>query len=605
MSSVSIQQTRISLPARVTLLRFLALYLPAFTCIFAALLVFSSFMQIRHIKFEAEQNLREETALLAQSLLNSLNSQKAKTAEAHLKAAIDSTLPGDRSFKNTQIAIIEKDKVIAEMGELLNLQIKQSLPPAHAYLHSDDIMVGQIYGKYAAFAFLHMQDGKTLLVARDASKATYLGSPLIKHQAISLITILAVFFAFAYAFMKQAQSKPVQKTITHSKADKALKEALDMLPNGLCLWDADDTLILSNKAFAALHYAKPEDFRPGMPRYEALTRLIGPRQTLTTPISDDENQVDIQQMHDGRWVQINTQRTLEGGLVSIVSDITDLKNHEFELTAKKNELLTRVYDLDRARSGLETQKSELVELSNRLTFEKARAETANHAKTQFIANMSHDLRTPLNHIMGFAEMMSLRVYGDLNNEIYAEYPEIIHSSGKQLLSLVNDILDVSKIEKGKMEIVKIQTSLSEILEETMPAILTAAEKKNQNLLLDVEPDVELFVDPRALRLTLQNLLSNAVKFTPDFGEIKFIVKKVDSMLKLIVKDKGEGIAPEVLEKLCNPFVQGENAYVRSYQGSGLGLFIAKSLTQLHGGELKMSSVLGEGTTIVIELPLKA
>jgi two-component system, cell cycle sensor histidine kinase PleC len=402
---------------------------------------------------------------------------------------------------------------------------------------------------------------------------------------------------------KSGVQKASFKQITVSTDDLTLKTALDLIPNGVCIWDADDTLVLSNAAFAELHYSKPEDFRAGMQRIEALTRLIGPRQSLMRPQSDAEKQTDVQRMHDGRWLQINTQCTADGSLVTFVADITDLKEHEFELTAKKNELMTRVYDLDRARGNLEKQKAELAALSDNLFVEKARAIEANEAKSQFLANMSHDLRTPLNHIIGYAETMAMRQLGDLSNESYTDYPEIIHTAGLQLLSQVNDIIDVYKIEKGEMNIVKIHTTFENILDETLPAIFSHIEKKSQVFIPDIEANVVLNVDPRAMRLMLQNLLTNASKFTADYGKIYLTGKSDGDNFKIIVKDTGIGIEPEMLAKLCKPFVQCENAYVRSYQGSGLGLFIAKSLTQKHGGDLKISSIVGEGTTIVVNVPL--
>lgn len=231
------------------------------------------------------------------------------------------------------------------------------------------------------------------------------------------------------------------------------------------------------------------------------------------------------------------------------------------------------------------------------------AESANRAKTQFLANMSHELRTPLNAVIGFSEILARELFGRLGEDRYRDYARLIHESGGHLLNVVNDILDMSKIEAGKFNILKEPFDVGTLLKSCVDTVRPAAEKKALALELELpERMPELLADKRACKQMLLNVLSNAIKFTDEGGRIHLSAREADGAVHLIVRDSGIGIAEKDLPNLGNPFVQAENSYDRSYDGAGLGLSVVKGLARLHGGRMEIDSQLGEGTTVVIVLP---
>jgi signal transduction histidine kinase len=234
---------------------------------------------------------------------------------------------------------------------------------------------------------------------------------------------------------------------------------------------------------------------------------------------------------------------------------------------------------------------------------KEQAETANRAKSEFLANMSHELRTPLNAILGFAEIIRERLLGPVADR-YAEYANDIHSSGTHLLGIINDILDLSKVEAGRLELVEEIVDLQGIVRSVV--LLLRERVATAELTLKVElPDSLLLVraDERKLKQVLMNLLSNAVKFTPAGGEIliRVAVERPRGVV-IAVRDSGIGIAPENIARALSPFGQVDSRLSRRYEGTGLGLPLARALAELHGGGLELESTPGQGTTVCVILP---
>ena len=233
------------------------------------------------------------------------------------------------------------------------------------------------------------------------------------------------------------------------------------------------------------------------------------------------------------------------------------------------------------------------------------AESANKAKTQFLANMSHELRTPLNAIIGFADILNRELYGRIGEERYREYAHLIHESGEHLLSVVNEVLDMSKIEAGKFDIVAEPFEVNGLVKSCCEIMRHQGEKKAIELRVDIDDQLpELVADKRACKQILLNLLANAIKFTNAGGRVEVSTGRVGDHIEIAVADNGIGIAEQDIPKLGNPFVQAESSYDRSYEGAGLGLSVVKGLVRLHGGTLDIESVLGEGTKVSIRLPIE-
>jgi two-component system cell cycle sensor histidine kinase PleC len=264
-------------------------------------------------------------------------------------------------------------------------------------------------------------------------------------------------------------------------------------------------------------------------------------------------------------------------------------------------LKATIDDLRSSQQALETQKTQLSELAEKYAAEKTRALEASQAKSEFLANMSHELRTPLNAIIGFSEIMESGMLGPLGDK-YHEYCRDIRESGKYLLDVINDILDMSKIEAGRIELDLEETDLDRILADAMRVISTRAQEKKLALHTEVIPGIRLKVDRRAVKQILLNLLSNAVKFTPDGGRVTVRGRTSGETVMIAIEDTGIGIPPNALKNLGRPFEQVESQFTKSHQGSGLGLAIAKSLVELHGGAMRIRSSPGVGTIVGVRLP---
>ncbi len=232
------------------------------------------------------------------------------------------------------------------------------------------------------------------------------------------------------------------------------------------------------------------------------------------------------------------------------------------------------------------------------------AESANRAMTSFLANMSHELRTPLNAINGFSEMMEMELYGPIGDPRYADYVKQVRSSGLHLLALINDILDISKIEAGRVDLSIEDVDFRAEVEACVELVQDKASQGRLRLVVDLGTEIPtLRADGRRLRQVLLNLLSNAIKFTEPEGEVVISAQWITSSgLRVIVRDSGIGIPPDKLETVMQPFGQVENAYTREHEGTGLGLPMAAALVKLHGGEFSIESEYRRGTTVSFVLP---
>jgi two-component system, cell cycle sensor histidine kinase PleC len=398
------------------------------------------------------------------------------------------------------------------------------------------------------------------------------------------------------------QKSLAEKTV---EADLRLRDAIETIPEAFVLWDAGDRLVLCNSHFQRLHKLPDSAVTPGT-SYETVIE-VGSMPEVRNRLHEAGTQAPgartfEAQLEDGSWLHISERRTKDGGYVSVGTDITRIKEHEQKLVDNDLRLRATVIDLKRSQTELERQALELADLAEKYSKEKTRAEEANQTKSKFLANMSHELRTPLNAIIGFSEIMESGMFGTLGSEKYQEYCHDILTSGHYLLEVINDILDMSKIEAGRMKLDMEPLDLSKTLAESLRVVSGRAEDKNLVVDADIEGTISVVADRRAIKQIIVNLLSNAVKFTPDSGKVVVRTRLLSDSIVLMIADTGIGIAPHSLARLGRPFEQVESQLTKTYHGSGLGLAIARSLTNLHGGSMRLRSKLGTGTVVCVSLP---
>jgi len=399
-----------------------------------------------------------------------------------------------------------------------------------------------------------------------------------------------------------------QMTIEHENAQKDIRlhDAIENLPEAFVLWDENHKLVMCNSKYQQLHQLDPSVVKPGMSYDELMNHTSTPKisNQLVRKLDDEHTTRTLEaQLEDGRWLQINERHTKDGGFVSVGTDITPIKLHETKLMDSEKRLMATVSDLRKSQRNLEIQKQKLAEMAEKYSIERNRAEAANKTKSEFLANISHELRTPLNAIIGFSEVMNENLFGPLGSEKYHEYARDIHESGSYLLGMINDVLDMSKIEAGRFELDYENFNLDEMIDETLRIVSHQSEERNLTIKDTVSSKIELEADRRAIKQILINLLSNAVKFSNDGGQIHIRARRCGDCVTITLEDNGIGISKQDLKKLGKPFEQVQNQFTKSHKGSGLGLAISRSLTEMHGGAMRIRSVEQSGTIVSIRLPI--
>ncbi|MGD0719776.1 MAG: ATP-binding protein [Roseiarcus sp.] len=392
-------------------------------------------------------------------------------------------------------------------------------------------------------------------------------------------------------------------------ADQRLREAIEVISEAFVLWDSSNRLVLCNSKYQRLHNLPADSMRPGAPYSELAARGFAPVVDSASMISgsgpaygDGAAKTYEARLKDGRWLQVNERRTRDGGYVSVGTDITALKRHEEHLMDSERRLLATVAELRQSRQSLEAQAQQLADLAERHLEQKARAEMANRAKAEFLANMSHELRTPLNAIIGFSEMMEQQTFGPLGSSKYMDYCSHIHESGQYLLHVFSDVLDMSRLEAGRVRLHRSEFGVEAAIRNAVRDIEATAQAKSLVIDIEANPSDLINADREAVERILVTLLRNAVKFTPDGGAISIGAQAFDEQIYIYVEDTGLGIATDDLSRLGRPFEQADMTLSNGMKGSGLGLAIANSLVELHGGSLRINSALGAGTVVLVALP---
>jgi signal transduction histidine kinase len=359
---------------------------------------------------------------------------------------------------------------------------------------------------------------------------------------------------------------------------RLLQSTLENIGEGLSVFDSRGRLIAWNSRFCEL-LELPPDLTVGAPLRDILML-----QAVRGDFGRDDPSAEVTKRLElfyrdvpttkerltprGRILQISRRAMPDGAIVSVYSDVTDLKASERKLIQARSQ-----------------------------------AEMANHAKSEFLANMSHELRTPLNAIIGFSEIIAHELFGPLGNEKYLDYMKDIHKSSLHLLAIINDVLDMSKIEAGKLELSKEPLNIRHLIGEVIRMMREWAESRSIEMVtkLPVE-EVEIWADERAMKQIFLNLMSNAIKFSRDGGQVCIRVVSDEPGLAVVeFEDHGIGMTEEELERALQPFGQAKPSTTRNYGGTGLGLPITKGLIEAHGGKLAIESRADQGTIARISL----
>jgi len=375
---------------------------------------------------------------------------------------------------------------------------------------------------------------------------------------------------------KIARMMEREKAQRHS-AENRLSDALESSDEGVVLLDEVDNILLANSQMSKFFPLAADEFRLGTRFAAALDAMFRAFQNLPeagldaslswSTLCAGENE---HKLRDGRWIRVTANETREGGVILLFADITHVKRREAELRDAKQD-----------------------------------AEAASAAKSSFLANMSHELRTPLNAIIGFSEIISGEIFGKVGHAQYAEYASDIEVSGKRLLSVVNDVLDIAQADSMGSRFVGSEVDLDELLQDC--AEVAAAECLSHGLTFETDetlPELVVVGSADQLKRTINNLLSNAMKFTELGGTVCLRVEASSDLVVITVKDTGIGMTSEDITMALTPFGQVDGRLERKYEGAGLGLPLVQSFVKLHGGKLDIESAPDEGTCVRVTLPLQ-
>ncbi|MBC8792812.1 MAG: hypothetical protein C6Y20_14515 [Tagaea sp. CACIAM 22H2] len=366
---------------------------------------------------------------------------------------------------------------------------------------------------------------------------------------------------------------------TTRAAEARMRAAIESIPEGFAIFDEDDRLVVANRPYVEMFAGETDPSRLQGRTFEELVRMSIARGEPPEPGFTTET-----------WVAERMRRHREGMTGTRLLRIADGRTVS---VAERHVPGVGVV-------GIRTDVSRMVETEAALRNARDAAESANRAKSQFLANMSHELRTPLNAIIGFAEMIEKEIFGKVGSKRYIEYAADIAASGRHLVDLIGDVLDMSKIEAGRYTLEEDEVDLTQTIEAAIAIARGQAHHAGVRLNAAGEK-LRLRADGRALRQVLLNLLSNAIKFTPKGGRVDVAWRAREDGVEVDVADTGIGISQEDLPHVIEPFRQAQGVG-RNYGGTGLGLAITKRLIEMHGGRLEIESEAGKGTRVRFRLP---
>jgi PAS domain S-box-containing protein len=367
------------------------------------------------------------------------------------------------------------------------------------------------------------------------------------------------------------------------ESEALLQESARLAQLGYMVWDAtEDRCIFCSDIYADIHGATPVEF------IDKASKMDGDF-SFTHPEDREKVKHLIQATLDGETVEMEYRLLNADGHVRYVHSITRPITDDRGTVIELHEVLQDITRIARTEIRLQAALSD--------------AEQANQAKSEFLATMSHEFRTPLNAILGFSEMIRQQYFGPLGSEIYEDYAKDIHNSGEHMLALTNDVLDIAAIEAGKLELDKKVLDVSDMLDGCFRNFEHQAREKDIELSLENSDDLpSIYADRRSILQIMQNLISNAIKFTGKAETIIVSALSLDGTMVIKVSDTGIGIPEEILPTITDPFTQSQADPHLAQSGSGLGLSIVKALVEEHDGELDIESVVNKGTTVTITFP---
>lgn len=385
-----------------------------------------------------------------------------------------------------------------------------------------------------------------------------------------------------------------------SAFSERLHAVLGALPQAFVLWSAEERLVTWNTAFLELFDIDPNDIRRGMTAREVGASAganSAPFFEFFAPSRQETGDQEVAVQRE-KFFRVMRKRTTDSGWIVIAQDVSDAKQEGEQRSRHERELQMTVDILERSRRDLR-------EALERYEDEKLRAEDASRAKSEFLANMSHELRTPLNAIIGFSELMKAELYGPVGHTKYAEYISDIHNSGTHLLSMIEDVLDLSKIEAGKLDLTFGQVDLERVLNEGLRLVEPQALSDGVTLRSMIDNVPGVWGDQRALKQVFVNLLSNAEKFTPQGGTVTVTTLVDLNSVTVLIADTGIGMPEDQLLRLGTAFEMSDDQFSRARGGTGLGLALSKSLIEAQHGILAIASEVDRGTVAAFTLPRRA
>lgn len=397
--------------------------------------------------------------------------------------------------------------------------------------------------------------------------------------------------------------------IESHKADQRLRDAIESISEAFVLWDENNQLVLCNSKYQSFHGLPAHLVQRGT-RYRSLMEQANEPQLMIEIDrgSDREARAYEAQFADGRWLLISERPTRVGGYVSVGTDITARKQQEERLIENERQLRMTISDLASSRETLKKQASQLAELADRYLEQKAEAISANRVKAEFLANMNHEIRTPLNHIIGFAEIIESEVFGPVGSDRYRGYAKDIRESGCGLLAIISDILDMARIEAGRVGLDKSDHAIGTLLAQTSAQVIDDAQSKS--VCLDIEPDEQekagqrlIHVDSNAISQALVHLMRNAIRLSPVGGKVSMRARMQGDHVNIFIADSGCTLTASEMGVMRDPFGHIDGMLQDGCKGSGLGVAIARSLIELHGGTLRMRSSAQIGSLVMIHLPV--